>query len=77
MGDITSEMLKDIQDCFNGGYRDDMAFAVEKVLPCNIINYRHPTKRIPDPYGIFYKPDYDKLKSYGYVISNEITRKNR
>lgn len=42
----------------------DISFAVDKVLPQDIVDYEHPTKRLVDPYGGTYKPDYEKLKIY-------------
>lgn len=64
---IAQITLNDIQDCVNNGRVDAIGFAVDKVKPSDIVDYEHPTKRMPDPYGGSYKPDYEKLKAYGYV----------
>ena len=70
MKDITLMTLNDIQKSFNDGYTYDIGFSVEEILPQNIVDYEHPTKRLIDPYGGTYKPDYEKLKKYA------IDRKN-
>lgn len=62
--DIASMTLRDIQNVFNLGYIDDIGFAVDEVLPQDIVNYEHLTRRLTDPYGGTYKPDYEKLKIY-------------
>jgi len=62
--DIVPMTLRDIQNVFNSGDTYDISFAVDKVLPQDIVDYEHPTKRLVDPYGGTYKPDYEKLKIY-------------
>ena len=62
--DIVPTTLRDIQNVFNSGDTYDISFAVDKVLPQDIVDYEHPTKRLVDPYGGTYKPDYEKLKIY-------------
>lgn len=64
MEDLTLVTLDGIQDCFKKGYTRDIGFSVSKVLPKNIVDYEHPTKRLNDPYGGTYMPDYEKLKEY-------------
>ena len=56
--------FEDIHNVFNSGDTYDISFAVDKVLPQDIVDYEHPTKRLVDPYGGTYKPDYEKLKIY-------------
>lgn len=62
--DIVPMTLRDIQNVFNSGDTYDISFAVDKVLPQDIVDYEHPTKRLVAPYGGTYKPDYEKLKIY-------------
>ena len=62
--DIVPMTLRDIQNVFNSGDTYDISFAVDKVLSQDIVDYEHPTKRLVDPYGGTYKPDYEKLKIY-------------
>lgn len=67
IANIAPMTLLDIQNSINDGYTYDIGFAVDEVEPNNIVDYEHPTKRMSDPYGGFYKPDYEMLKAYGYV----------
>lgn len=66
LDDIVPMTLNDIQNCVNENIYD-ISFAVENVKPNSIVNFEHPTKRMNDPYGGSYKPDYELLKKYGYV----------
>ena len=72
MKDITSMTLNDIQKSFNDGYTYDIGFSVEEVLPQNIVNYEHPTKRLTDPYGGTYKTNYEKLREYDLELENHL-----
>lgn len=65
--DIIPMTLRDIQESINNGHTYDIGFAVDSVRPNNIVDYEHPLKRMIDPYGGTYKPNYEELKSYGYV----------
>lgn len=64
IANIAPMALLDIQNSINDGYTYDIGFAVDEVEPNNIVDYEHPTKRLTDPYGGTYKPDYEKLKIY-------------
>lgn len=64
IANIAPMTLLDIQNSINDGYTYDIGFAVDEVEPNNIVDYEHPTKRLTDPYGGTYKPDYEKLKVY-------------
>lgn len=46
---------------------DDIGLEVDEVEANNIVDYEHPTKRMTDPYGGSYKPDYGLLKECGYM----------
>ena len=65
--DIDPLTLSNIQDCINEEWTDDIGFSVDEVDVNNIVDYEHPTKRMTDPYGGSYKPNYRLLKEYGYV----------
>lgn len=65
--DIDPLTLSDIQDSINEEWIDDIGLAVDEVEANYIVDYEHPTKRMTDPYGGSYKPDYGLLKEYGYV----------
>lgn len=64
--DISFQDINDIQNCFNRHNTYNIGFAVNTVLPQNIVGYEHPAKRLNDPYGGTYKPNYNKLKKYAY-----------
>lgn len=67
--DINPKTLSNIQDGINKGYTYDIGISVKNVNPSNITDYEHPTKRLVDPYGGSYRPDYKLLKEYGYMSS--------
>lgn len=65
--DIDPLTLSDIQNCINEEWTDDIGFSVDDIDAKNIVDYEHPTKRMTDPYGGSYKPDYGLLKECGYM----------
>lgn len=72
MEDITPMTLNDIQKSFNDGNTYDIGFSVEEILPQNIADYEQPTKRLIDPYGGTYKPNYEKLRGYDLEVENHL-----
>lgn len=66
--DVAQKDIDEIQERINNRNVNNIGIAVDNVLPQNIVNYEHPIKRLTDPYGGTYKPDYEKLNENAFIF---------
>lgn len=66
--DVTPTIIFEIESNIESGYTEDITITVEEVLPCDIVDYEHPSQRLMDVYtGGTYRADYQRLKDSGFA----------